>query len=156
MIPAHTETSPTAMRLAAESKARRAKWEATARKALRKPLAPPPAILIEHKATIIRIEHSHSWHIRLWHKWKSDQGNVGKAHILRRCEELGVTYEEIVGKVKNRDISAVRQLLMWEVKTTIKPDASYPEIGRLFGNRDHTTVLHAVRKVEAQKARADG
>ena len=25
---------------------------------------------------------------------------------------------------------------------------SYPEIGRRFGNRDHTTVMHAVRKVE--------
>lgn len=148
----HTETSPTAQRLAAEYKARQARFAAAARKAARKPSAPPPVILIERNATVIRIEHSHSWHIRLWHKWKSDQGNVGKAHILRRCEELGVTYEEIVGKVKKRDIAAARQLLMWEVKTLIKPDASYPEVGRLFGNRDHTTVLHAVRKIQAQKA----
>ena len=27
-------------------------------------------------------------------------------------------------------------------------DLSYPEIGRAFGNRDHTTVIHAVRKIE--------
>jgi chromosomal replication initiator protein len=25
---------------------------------------------------------------------------------------------------------------------------SYPEIGRRFGNRDHTTIMHAVRKIE--------
>jgi len=25
---------------------------------------------------------------------------------------------------------------------------SYPEIGKRFGNRDHTTIMHAVRKVE--------
>ena len=27
-------------------------------------------------------------------------------------------------------------------------DLSYPEIGRAFGNRDHTTIIHAVRKIE--------
>ena len=30
---------------------------------------------------------------------------------------------------------------------------SFPELGRAFGNRDHTTVMSAVRKVEALRAR---
>jgi chromosomal replication initiator protein len=31
-------------------------------------------------------------------------------------------------------------------------DMSYPAIGRVFGDRDHTTVMHAVSKVEALMA----
>ena len=33
---------------------------------------------------------------------------------------------------------------------------SLPEIGRKFGGRDHTTVMHAVRKVEELKATDNG
>ncbi|WP_415155234.1 helix-turn-helix domain-containing protein, partial [Maritalea sp.] len=33
---------------------------------------------------------------------------------------------------------------------------SLPEIGRRFGNRDHTTVLHAVRKVEQLMSEDNG
>jgi chromosomal replication initiator protein len=39
-----------------------------------------------------------------------------------------------------------RQIAMYLAKVlTLR---SLPEIGRLFGGRDHTTVLHAVRKIE--------
>jgi chromosomal replication initiator protein len=39
-----------------------------------------------------------------------------------------------------------RQVAMYRAKTmTLR---SLPEIGRRFGGRDHTTVLHAVRKIE--------
>ena len=33
---------------------------------------------------------------------------------------------------------------------------SLPDIGRRFGGRDHTTVLHAVRRIEALKAEDPG
>jgi chromosomal replication initiator protein len=41
----------------------------------------------------------------------------------------------------------MRKMAMYLAKTlTLR---SLPEIGRKFGGRDHTTVLHAVRKIEA-------
>ena len=44
-----------------------------------------------------------------------------------------------------------RQVAMYLAKTlTLR---SLPEIGRRFGGRDHTTVLHAVRKIEGLVAR---
>ena len=44
-----------------------------------------------------------------------------------------------------------RQVAMYLAKTlTLR---SLPEIGRRFGGRDHTTVLHAVRKIEALVAK---
>ena len=44
-----------------------------------------------------------------------------------------------------------RQVAMYLAKTlTLR---SLPEIGRRFGGRDHTTVLHAVRKIEALVSR---
>ena len=39
-----------------------------------------------------------------------------------------------------------RQVAMYLAKTLTM--RSLPEIGRRFGGRDHTTVLHAVRKIE--------
>ena len=43
-----------------------------------------------------------------------------------------------------------RQIAMYLCKTLTT--RSYPDIGRRFGNRDHTTVLHAVRQIEKLKA----
>jgi chromosomal replication initiator protein len=43
-----------------------------------------------------------------------------------------------------------RQVAMWLAKQITT--RSLPDIGRRFGGRDHTTVLHAVRRIEALKA----
>lgn len=54
---------------------------------------------------------------------------------------------EIEGVRRNRDIVAWRSALMHLLKT--QTPASLPQIGRTLGNRDHTTVLHGVRRVDA-------
>lgn len=92
-------------------------------------------------------------HVRSWEAWKAMQGSPCRNYIKRRCEELGVPYEGIVGSSRFRRHCYPRQLIMWELKTFVKPSISYPELGRLFGGRDHTTALHAVRKIEAQRAK---
>jgi chromosomal replication initiator protein len=47
-----------------------------------------------------------------------------------------------------------RQIAMYLAKA-LTP-RSLPEIGRRFGGRDHTTVLHAVRKIESLSGQDSG
>ena len=85
------------------------------------------------------------------------------ADILR-ISERKVTIEEIIRKVadhynlrmsdmisarRSRTISRPRQLAMFLAKNLTSK--SLPEIGRRFGGRDHTTVIHAVKKIEELK-----
>jgi hypothetical protein len=62
----------------------------------------------------------------------------------------------MVGPRKTDDIASARRMLMWEIKRQIKPSISFPELGRLFGGRDHTTALHAVHKHDAIMGAPEG
>ncbi len=57
-----------------------------------------------------------------------------------------VSRQELVSNRRTRVIVKPRQIAMYLAKTMTP--RSFPEIGRRFGGRDHTTVLHAVRKIE--------
>ncbi|HSF92307.1 MAG TPA: chromosomal replication initiator protein DnaA [Paracoccaceae bacterium] len=85
------------------------------------------------------------------------------ADILRASERK-VTVEEIIRKVADhynlrmsdllsprraRAVARPRQVAMFLAKSLTSK--SLPDIGRRFGGRDHTTVIHAVRKVEELK-----
>jgi len=61
-----------------------------------------------------------------------------------------VTWGEIVGVRRTRHLIKPRQLCMAAVRDQ-RPDLSFPAIGKIFGNRDHTTVMHAVNKIKAQR-----
>ncbi|MEJ8572667.1 chromosomal replication initiator protein DnaA [Microbaculum marinum] len=57
-----------------------------------------------------------------------------------------VSRSDLVSSRRTRAIVVPRQIAMYLAK--VLTPRSLPEIGRRFGNRDHTTVLHAVRKIE--------
>ena len=57
-----------------------------------------------------------------------------------------LTCEELVSKNNARQISHPRQVAMYLCKNLTKH--SYPEIGRAFGGKHHTTVMHSVEKIE--------
>ncbi|MBW8637985.1 chromosomal replication initiator protein DnaA [Hoeflea sp. WL0058] len=57
-----------------------------------------------------------------------------------------VSRQEMISNRRTRTIVKPRQIAMYLSKTMTP--RSFPEIGRRFGGRDHTTVLHAVRKIE--------
>ena len=58
-----------------------------------------------------------------------------------------LTIEELISKNNARQISHPRQVAMYLCKHLTKH--SYPEIGRAFGGKHHTTVMHSVEKIEA-------
>ncbi len=63
------------------------------------------------------------------------------------CEYFNISEDDLVGPRREQRVVRPRQLAMYLCKELI-PGASYPEIGAYFGGRDHTTVIHAYRKVE--------
>jgi chromosomal replication initiator protein len=63
------------------------------------------------------------------------------------CSELRVSREDVVSRWRFKNLVAARFAAMYVARHVT--GASYPELGRAFGGRDHTSVMHAVRKVEA-------
>ena len=57
---------------------------------------------------------------------------------------------DMYSKKRPASIARPRQIAMYLAKDLTQK--SLPEIGELFGGRDHTTVLHAVRKITAERA----
>ena len=63
------------------------------------------------------------------------------------AEHYGMKQADLISERRNRSIARPRQAAMWLAKSLTT--RSLPDIGRRFGGRDHTTVLHAVRRIEA-------
>jgi hypothetical protein len=74
------------------------------------------------------------------------------AMMIKRevCREWGIMYGDIVGPRRFVAISCARHVAMWLEKQTT--EHSLPHIGRQFGDRDHSTVLHGVRVTAARMA----
>jgi chromosomal replication initiator protein len=66
------------------------------------------------------------------------------------AEHYGMKQADLISERRNRAIARPRQAAMWLAKQLTT--RSLPDIGRRFGGRDHTTVLHAVRRIEELKA----
>ena len=65
------------------------------------------------------------------------------------AEHYGMKQADLISERRNRAIARPRQAAMWLAKHLTT--RSLPDIGRRFGGRDHTTVLHAVRRIEELK-----
>jgi chromosomal replication initiator protein len=71
-----------------------------------------------------------------------------KIEDIQRAVSLhfNVSRADMLSARRTANVVRPRQIAMYLAKTlTLR---SLPEIGRRFGGRDHTTVLHAVRKIE--------
>jgi chromosomal replication initiator protein len=62
------------------------------------------------------------------------------------CHHFKLRSIDLLSKDRHKSIAFARHVAMYLCKQRLK--CSFPELGRAFGNRDHTTIISAVRKVE--------
>ena len=65
---------------------------------------------------------------------------------LEVSKYYNLQFHELCSKNRSRHISKPRQIAMFLSKYLT--DSSYPEIGKLFGGKDHATVIHGVNKIK--------
>ncbi len=76
---------------------------------------------------------------------------IGAPNIMAVVAEFfGVTIEELCGPAKTKHLAQARQIAMYLCRELT--DLSLPRIGQAFGGRDHTTVMHAERKIRKEMA----
>ena len=68
------------------------------------------------------------------------------------AEQFGMRVSDLKQKNNSRNVVVPRQIAMYLAKQMT--EASLPEIGRQFGNKHHTTVMHSIAKIDEQR-RAD-
>jgi chromosomal replication initiator protein len=96
----------------------------------------------EPQITIDRIDEI------LGHIYRSGEPKRVRIEDIQRivARHYNVSKTELLSNRRTRTIVKPRQIAMYLAK--VMTPRSLPEIGRRFGGRDHTTVLHAVRKIE--------
>jgi chromosomal replication initiator protein len=83
---------------------------------------------------------------------RASQRRISIDEIQRRvCEHYRIRQAEMGSPRRAREVARPRQIAMYLAKQLTS--RSLPEIGRRFGGRDHTTVLHAVKTIEALRQR---
>jgi chromosomal replication initiator protein len=96
----------------------------------------------EPQITIDRIDEI------LGHIYRTGEPKRVRIEDIQRivARHYNVSKTELLSNRRTRTIVKPRQIAMYLAK--VMTPRSLPEIGRRFGGRDHTTVLHAVRKIE--------
>jgi hypothetical protein len=84
---------------------------------------------------------------------KTPQGNKRivetKQVVAAIAKRYGVTFNDIIGPSRKSKIVDARYEAIVTV-AQLRHTWSLPEIGRFFGNRDHTSILHCIKKMAVQ------
>jgi chromosomal replication initiator protein len=67
------------------------------------------------------------------------------AIMTHTADYFGITVDDLCGQSRTHVLVTARQIAMYLCRELT--DLSLPKIGQLFGGRDHTTVMHADRKI---------
>ena len=76
---------------------------------------------------------------------------VSHSRIIQACaDDFGVSLQEITDGGRTKQLALARQVAMYLLRSSLS--LSLKEIGGLFADRDHTTVMHAIRRVGELRA----
>lgn len=165
--------SPKALEYHQAHKARRARMNANAWKPvlIEAAKAPPKiqlATRLKYKSKPVIKGHQFNFHVKAYYhhlSWTDAKAESPEdvsrrlsvsdiQHIVAgnaweldgvKVEPFEITVKQIKGHRRKRDIALVRQVSMFVARQ--KTDLSFPSIGRHYGGRDHTTVIHAYQKM---------
>lgn len=77
----------------------------------------------------------------------SDTPEITASLVKERvAQSWGVSVEALASKKRTKEVTAPRQVAMYLIRELM--DLPLVEIGRQFGGRDHSTVIHSIQKVE--------
>ena len=89
------------------------------------------------------------WNFLFENQIEELQNNINQEIQRMVARQYNVSRADLLSSRRTANVVRPRQVAMYLAKTlTLR---SLPEIGRRFGGRDHTTVLHAVRKIGAER-----
>ena len=84
----------------------------------------------------------------------ADTPEITPVLIRERVAQLfGVTVDALSSKKRTKEVTMPRQVAMYLIRDLL--DLPLVEIGKLFGGRDHSTVIHSIQKVEEDLAADD-
>jgi chromosomal replication initiator protein len=79
---------------------------------------------------------------------ESDRPDITASTIMAvTAEYFGISLEDLTGSSRTRVLVSARQIAMYLCRELT--ELSLPKIGQTFGGRDHTTVMHAERKIRS-------
>jgi len=78
-------------------------------------------------------------------------GSKARGAVRAVSKRTGVSVDDILGRQRINVIASARHEAIWRVRQVT--EWSLPRVGHFFAQRDHTTVLHSIRRMEDRAAR---
>ena len=110
---------------------------------------PVKPVVIRANCEWMRMKIQFDAHVIAWRTHIFGNGHPLKSYVKQRAEEFGIPLDQLRNKfTRKQPISRARQMIAWEIKTGIMPSACYPEIARILGGFDHSSIVFAVKKMK--------
>lgn len=101
---------------------------------------------IQLVAEILKTQHQiHELHEQNTSKQPQNHARTMQQIINSVAEYFNITKDDLVGPARKKEIMMPRQICMYLIRREL--DHSYEKIGKVFGGRNHTTVLHAFNTI---------